>query len=100
MLGNCWTIHLRKLMLDAMDTIFTIQLPGGCTLYFMEMANLREKLLAASKNENMQAILQKLKIDPENIKPYRDPSNKIKSSFDGLVVPSRYIYYFYTFEKR
>lgn len=82
MFGNCWTVRLRDLMLNAMDTIFIKQLPTGCTLFFLKMDNLREKLQAASKNENMQVILNKLKIDPDNIKPYRGHDNKVQGSFD------------------
>lgn len=71
MFGNDW-IELIRGLLNSMDNIFTRILPGGYLLFFMKLAKLNERLLTIRKNRNMEAFLDKIKIDPKNIKAYHD----------------------------
>lgn len=62
------------------DNILAKQAPGGYTLYYMGEVEMLKKIQAQENNENFKAIMQKLNIDPNNIK--RPPGVPVQSSFN------------------
>lgn len=92
MFGNFWTVELQNLLVNTMDTVFKKQLPGGYLLFFIKAAKLKEKIMEVSKREHMMAILEKLKVDPNNIKSLRSHNNTAQSSFNRCVKSFMFIH--------
>lgn len=82
MLGDNWAANLQDLLLNRMNDIKVVHPPGGYTLFFIKVAKLRVKLLALKGNADIQAILHKLKIDPQNLKSHRGYNDQSQSSFN------------------
>lgn len=82
MFGTKWSEHIRNLLVNNIANVFPKQ-QDGCTLYFINVLKFREELFAVRKSENIERILHKLNIVPENMKPYNcGLDNKAKLSFN------------------
>ncbi len=90
MFGNCWTVYLRNLLLNTIDNVIEKKEPGGYSLYLIRIPELRKKLLEVSKNKKMEEILDKLKIDPNNMKAYGAANDQVQKSFNRYVQLLKY----------
>lgn len=92
MYGPDWSDYLRKTLMNNLNNVLAKEAPGGYTLYYVGEVEFLKKVHAQSNNERIRAILNKLQLDPTNIK--RAPGGT-QSSFNRYINAklSRLIYW-------